>query len=259
MMAGMQRVFARAIEDAATLTLFHRVGFQRYAQELLYVRANPVVEPTPEPLRGLGQPKIEIRRWHGHDAWALTRLHDVTTPRKVQVAEHMSSEELARQLVPRTRAWHIPGIEPRDESYVVDIGSRLAAWVRVRQGWAGLPHQLWLTAHPDNADITDQVIQFALQRLCQQGIMPGAFHRQTPVICQIRDYDSPAIDGLRRAGFTHTATKAMLVRHLTLRTFSEALPAVEQSRINYGVEGLGAVRSAPIQSTREMLNATHDH
>lgn len=247
MMDGMQRVFARIVEDSDTLSLFSRVGFQRYAQELLYVRETPVIAASePDPLLVKLQP--QIRRWNAHDTWGLTRLHDATTPRKVTVAEHMSSDELAHQMVPRKRAWRIPGVEPRDESYVVDLGSHLAAWVRVRQGWAGLPHQLWLKVHPEHTDMTDRVLRFALQRLCQKG-MPGAKHHDTPVICHIRDYDGAAIDGLRRADFTHVATKAILVRHLTLRTFTElALPAIEHKRLNYGVEGLGSIRSTPIHS-----------
>jgi hypothetical protein len=253
MMHGMQRVFAQITEDDAALALFHRVGFQRYAQDVLYVRETPLdgLESMDGSEHGLGMPHTHFRRWHAHDAWGLMRLHDATTPRRVQVAELLHSDELARQLVPRTRTWRIPGVEPRDESYVVDLGSRLALWVRVRQGWAGLPHQLWLKVHPDHADLAPEAIKFALARLCQKGIIPGTHPGRQPVICQIRDYEGGVIDALRHAGFMHTDTKASLVRHLTLRAFND-IPqtATEQARINYGVEGLGAVRSSPIEITR---------
>ncbi len=250
MMQGMQRIFAQITEDDEALSIFHRVGFQRYAQEVLYVRATPVLDEQ-APMRGLGQPETHFRRWHGHDVWGLARLHNVTTPRRVQIAELLDSDELAHQHVPRIRTWRIPGIEPRDESYVVDHGSKLVAWVRVRQGWAGLPHQLWLKVHPEHLDLAPEVIAFALRRLCQKGIMPGTHPSKQPVICQIRDYEGGVIDALRRADFVHTDTKAILVRHLALRAFNDVLlPAVEQANINYGVEGLGAVRSSPIAITR---------
>jgi hypothetical protein len=260
MMHGMQRVFAYSTEEDDAMSIFHRIGFQRYAQDLLYQRETPLVDGAEVPTRGLGQPEMHLRRWQREDVWGLTRLYDATTPRRVQVAEHLGSDELAHQFVPRVRGWHIPGIEPRDESYVVDIGSRLAAWVRVRQGWAGLPHQLWLKVHPEHTDIAPEVIRFALQRLCQKGVMGGKGPTKNTVICQIRDYEGGAIDALRCEGFTHMDTKAVLVRHLTLRVFNENFsPAIEKGRVNYGVEGLGAVQSAPIQTMREPLHATNDH
>jgi hypothetical protein len=250
LMQGMQRVFAQVTEDDATLAIFHRVGFQRYAQEVLYMRATPVLDES-APTRGLGMPETHFRRWHSHDVWGLARLHNATTPRRVQIAELLDSDELAHQYVPRTRIWRIPGIEPRDESYVVDRGSKLAAWVRVRQGWAGLPHQLWLKVHPEHLDLAPEVIAFALRRLCQKGIIPGTQPGKRPVICQIRDYEGGVIDALRRAGFEHMDTKAILVRHLAMRAFNDVLlPTVEQANINYGVEGLGTVRSVPIAITR---------
>lgn len=252
MMHGMQRVFADITEDDHALAIFHRVGFQRYAQDLLYQRATPLVAENAAPVRGLGMPELHFRRWQHEDVWGMTQLYAATTPRRVQVAEHLGSDELAHQLVPRERGWHIPGIEPRDESYVVDLGSRLAAWVRVRQGWAGLPHQLWVKVHPEHTEIAPEVIRFALHRLCQKGIVPGTHPNQNTVICQIRDYEGGAIDALRCEGFTHVDTKAILVRHLTLRAFTEqTLPALEKGRVNYGVEGLGTVRSSSIQTIRE--------
>lgn len=253
MINGMQRVYAQIAEDDASLAIFHRVGFQRYAQEEIYVRQTPVLSEAEaqEPTRGLGIPETQFRRWHAHDVWGLAQLHQATTPRRVQVAELLDSTELAHQLVPRPRTWRIPGAEPRDESYVVDLGSHLAAWVRVRQGWAGLPHQLWLKVHPDHTNLIPDVIRFGLRRLCQKGIVPGTYPTRQPVLCQIRDYEGGVIDALRAANFTHADTQTILVRHLTLRAFTDiTLPAVEQAKINYGVEGLGAVRSLPMAQSR---------
>jgi hypothetical protein len=252
MMHGQQRLFAQIAADDAALAIFHQVGFQRYAEELLYVRESPTLDGLPEPERGLGMPTTTLRRWRQEDVWGLSQLHAAVTPRRVQVAELLGSDELARQFVPRTRTWRIPGAEPRDETYVVDLGSHLAGWVRVRSSWAGVPHQLWLMVHPDHAEVAPDILRFALGRLCENGTKGGTRSLRQPVICQIRDYEGGAIDGLRRAGFIHTDTKDILVRHLTLRAFSDlAIPGVEK-RISYGVEGLGTVRSSPFQPTREL-------
>lgn len=256
---GMQHVFARSNEDDATLALFQRMGFQCYARELLYTRPTPVIT-EPEVVVPLGGSQTQMHRWGRIDAWNFARLHDATTPRKVLMAESLGSDELAHQFVPRMRSWWVPGVEPRDESYVVEVHARFSAWVRIRQGWAGVPHQLWLKVHPEHTAIADEVLRFALQRLSQRGILPGGVHLTTPVICHIRDYDGPAIDALRRADFEHVDTKAILVRQLALRAFNERMvQSLEQTRINYGVKGLSTVQSAPLRSTREALHASDDH
>ena len=261
MMHGMLRVFARTNEDAATLELFQRASFQCYARELLYVRESPVIA-TPE-AEGFANQQLHLRRWQPLDTWGFSRLHDATTPRRVQIAEMLGSDEVAHQYVPRMRSWRIPGIEPRDESFVVEEGARLVAWARIRQGWAGLPHQLWMKIHPDCTDIAPEVLRFALGRLCQRGVLPSAAPQGSAVICQVRDYEGAAIDALRHEGFAHVDTKAILVRHLTMRAFNErAVHSVEQARINYGVKGLGTVQSTPAHThiKRETLHATSsDH
>lgn len=248
--AGMQRIFARIEESEDHQGIFQRVGYQRYARELLYVRASPIISHAGEPEKPLpmGSTPLRPRRWHRNDAWGLVRLHDVTTPRKVQFAENLSSDELVHQFLPIVRQWYIPGIEPRDESYVLDLESRLGAWVRLRQGWAGLPHQIWLKVHPEHADLAPAFIQFALHRLCQG----GGVHMRTPVICHLREYEGASIDALRHEGFEHTGTRAILVRHLTLSAFHErAIQGLPEARINYGVKGLGTLRSPVLPSMRE--------
>lgn len=253
---GMHRVFARTLEDPEIISIFQRIGFQCYAHEVLYVRPT-LTFPNDDVNPNSAATKLHIRRWTQHDPWGLTRLHDATTPRRVQVAETLGSDELAHQFVPRMRNWHILGLEPRDESYVVDTGSRLDAWVRIRQGWAGLPHQIWLKIHPEHSDIAQPLVNFALQRLRQS----SQSQQLLPVICQLRDYEAPAIDALRGMRFEHVDTKASLVRHLTVRVHNErTVVGMEPARrMNYGVKGLGTIQSVPIENTREALHATHDH
>jgi hypothetical protein len=258
-MSGMQRVFARTDDDPDILALFQRVGFQSYAHEMLYVRPSPEMPAGEEDHHLHVGSAPHLRRFHAHDAWALARLANAATPRRVQIAENLSSDEIAHQMVPRLRRWYVPWIEPRDESYVIDLGSHLAAWVRLRQGWAGVPHQLWFRTHPDNADLSPMLLRFALSRLCARGPLSGKRHQQTPVICHVRDYDGASIDMLRKYGFDHADTKAILVRHLTLRAYNERVLHGFDARVNYGVKGLGTVQSTPIHLTKEMVHALHDH
>lgn len=246
MLNGMQRIFARTAENDAALLLFHKVGFQRYARELLYVREHPVLGAgeLPEAEHGLGMVPPRPHRWHPRDGWALARLHDATTPRKVQFAENLATDELIGQLVD-ARRWHVPLLEPRDESYVLwaDRSAGLAGWVRLRQSWAGQPHQIWLKALPDQPATADLLLRFALERLCERDVHPGGRHSAMPVICHVRDYEGLVIDSLRRAGFTHAGTKAILARHLTLSAVNERLAlGLGEARVIYGVKGLGTVQ-----------------
>jgi hypothetical protein len=254
---GTGQVFARTGEHPETLAIFQRAGFQCYARELLYVRPpQPLPETAASNRIGIGKGQLALRRWTKHDVWALTRLHDATTPRRVQIAETLGSKEIVYQFVPRRRTWSIPGIEPHDESYVVEQHGHLVAWVRIRQRWADVPHQIWVKLHPEYTSVADVVMDFGLQRLSQ---MEGDLQR-VPVICHVRDYEGSVIDALRHSGFEHQATKAILVRHLTLHAFNErSVQSIDKVRINYGVKGLGTVQSVPINTKRETLHAVHDH
>jgi hypothetical protein len=241
---GMQRVFARTSEDPDILPLFQRVGFQCYTREMLYVRTMPIV-PESIPSERIDERMSEIRRWVRLDTWGLARLHDATTPRRVQVAETLGNTELAYHFVPRQRFWSIPGVAPCDESYVIDLGSRLGAWVRVRQGWAGLPHQIWIKIHPESSEFAERVIRFALKRISQ---FDHGRSRPPYIICHVRDYEGVVIDALRQERFEHVDTKAILVRHLGLHAFTErAVHSIEKARVNYGVKGLGTIQSVPIE------------
>jgi hypothetical protein len=71
------------------------------------------------------------------------------------------------------------------------------------------------------------------------------------------EYDSVAINALRAAGFEHSGTRALLVRHLVLRALRQA-PALETTRVAYGVKGLGTAQSH-MDRGDETAYATHDH
>jgi hypothetical protein len=260
-------------DERPELELMGKLGFQRYARELTYWRTAPAAgddettgpEPvlaqtpvataaqtqsqtqtqttptdavyTPTPVLGQpagAQPELPLRRWHHHDAWGLLRLYDACTPRRVQVAESLTIDELVYTRAGGGRTWSVPLLEPAFEAYVLDRGVRLGGWLRLRRGRGSQPHQLWLMAHPDEPDAAPALVRFGLRALAGEA---------RPVVCQVREYEGASIDALRAAGFEHVATHALLVRHLTLRALRKREAHAVEPRVVYGVRGLGTAHT----------------
>lgn len=273
-MRGVQRVFASVEDETHDLELFARAGFQRYARELRYwLPRNPThadldaleqnEQQEPHGLSdlianegaagsagsaGSARDQLAVRHWHRHDDWGLLRLYDASTPRRVQAAECLNAEEFIETRAAGGRMWSLPLVEPSVQTFVYDRGVRLGGWLRLRRGRGSQPHQLWLMAHPEDAGMAGPLLRFGLRQL--------AAAQPRPVLCQVREYDGAVVDALRSVGFEHTATRALLVRHLVLRAL-RTVPAIE-TRVAYGVKGLGAAQSRMDKGGRT-LYATHDH
>lgn len=259
LLRGVQRVFASVDDASPALEHFAKTGFQRYARELTYwcPRAPTIAELDAAEAadRALAHEnettRLALRSWHRHDAWGLLRLADASTPRRVQLAECLNSAEFAHTPAVGGRMWSVPLLEPDVRAYVIDRGVRLGAWLRLRYGRGTQPHQLWLMAHPEDANLAGPLLRFGLRQFA------GA-QQAKPIVCQVREYDGVVVDALRAAGFEHGSTRALLVRHLLLRALrQQAVPAME-ARVAYGVKGLG---SAPSRLSKggKTLHATHDH
>lgn len=286
MMRGVHRFFAAMDDERPELELFSKMGFQRYARELTYwlpsasdataaptpsmpTNAN-MSDSTPTPLASSPVPRLPrvrtasvllersdalrpdlpLRGWHHHDAWGLLRLYDACTPRRVQMAEGLTSDEFVSTRAGGGRTWYLPLVEPRGAAFVHDRGVRLGGWIRLRFGRGTLPHQLWVMAHPDEPDVPQALVRFGLRLLAADG--------PRPVVCQVREYESNVVDALRAAGFEHCGTQALLVRHLTMRAFMRReIPAVE-SRVVYGVRGLGPAQTR-LSKGEKTHYATSDH
>jgi hypothetical protein len=273
---GVQRFFTHLDDGCSALELLNKLGFQRYARELTYIlpaipaelaAGDDSTSPSPlsgprtllaalhsdgESTRGLGgiQPDVPLRPWHRHDAWGLQRLYDACTPRRVQIAESLTCEELLHTRAGGGYTWHIPLIEPAGAAFVLDRGVRLGGWLRLRFGRGSQPHQLWLLAHPDESDVPAALVRFGVRVLAQHG--------QRPVVCRIREYEGASIDALRAAGFEHAGTRALLVRHLTMRALRKReVPALEP-RMVYGVRGLGTAQTR-LSKGEKIHYATRDH
>lgn len=291
MMKGVHRFFVRMNDDLGELELFGKMGFQRYARELTYwlpaddgstgggtgstestehfedteSGESSATEAVALPLHrytrirttlslldgadGL-QPEVPLRPWHRHDAWGLLRLYDASTPRRVQMAESLTSDELLHTRAGGGRTWYLPLVEPGSVAFVHDLGVRLGGWLRLRYGRGTQPHQLSVMANPDEPAVAPALIRFGLRVL--------RAHSQRLVICRVREYEGHVINALRDAGFEHGGTEALLVRHLTMRALRHReVPALE-SRVVYGVRGLGTAQTR-LSKGEKTSYATHDH
>ncbi len=228
-MHGVQRVFAKVDEESSDLELFARCSFQRYSNELTFWLPQGATDwEPPDPL--------PLRRWHRHDQWGLLRLYSATAPHMVQVAENVDSHEYTSLRVGQQRRWQVPFWPAREEGFVYDLGVRLGGWVQIRRGRGPHPHQVALMVHPDNTDLATPLLRFALSLLGEGG-------DARPVYCQVREYEGAVVSALRDCGFEHVATRALLVRHLTLRAMRwRFVPALEH-RVAYGVKGLGTAHT----------------
>jgi hypothetical protein len=267
---GVQRFFARVEVERPELEIFGKLSFQRYAQELTYwldsipsgldclaawaqAATEPGAQPGTQPedgapveyvgttplgtasaaLEGPGEirPDIPLRRWHRHDAWGLLRLYDACTPKRVQLAEGLTSDEFIHTRAAGGRTWFFPLLEPSCAAFVHDRGVRLGGWLRLRHGRGSQPHMLSLMAHPDDPGVSAALLRFGLRVL--------ACDAPRPVFCQVRDYETAVVDALRVAGFQHIGTHALLVRHLTMRALRRREVPATEGRMAYGVRGLG--------------------
>lgn len=231
---GILRIFARVEDEIPEQELFQRAGFQRYARELTYVY-DPDVAGRFMASNASGPNLPSLRRWNRHYVWGLHQLYRSVTPQRVQMAEMLeNSEEFARLHVGSLRPLPF-ALSQGNENYVCDVGVRLGGWLRLCRGHGSAPHQLFLIVHPEHSELAEPLLRFGIRRLQE--------HSVRRIYCQVREYESFVIAALRKSGFEHTSTRAMLVRHIALLAMRQrTVPALEQ-RVVYGVKGLGTVNS----------------
>jgi len=242
---GILRIFAKVEDEIPEQELFQRAGFQRYARELTYVY-NPNGGAQFTAPSGIASSNVNtmqspnlpaLRRWNRHHVWGLHQLYRSITPQRVQMAEMLeNSEEFAKLHVGSLRPLPLP-FSRGQENYVCDVGVRLGAWLRLCRSHGSGPHQLSLIVHPEHSELAEPLLRFGIRKLQEQDVTTRSIY------CQVREYESFVIAALRNSGFEHTATRAMLVRHIALLAMRQrTVPALEQ-RVVYGVKGLGTVNS----------------
>ena len=197
------------------------------------------------PHTAVAHAEIQMRRWARHDAWSLLRLYDACTPRRVQVAEGLSVDELTHTRAGGGRTWYVPMLEPSTAAFVHDEGSLMGGWLRLRQGRGSQPHQLTLLAHPDSQPVACALLKF--------GLRVFAADDTRPIVCLARDYESATVEALRVAGFERVGSHALLVRHLMARVaWNNEVPAFDP-RMVYGVKGLGTAQSRLSKGGKDTL------
>lgn len=239
------RVFAKIEDEIPEQDLFQRAGFQRYAREITYV-----YEPGAAKL--LADTNLpSLRRWNRHHVWGLHQLYRAVTPQRVQMAELLeNSEEYARLFVgfqhPLTSLF-----SRGNENYVCDVGVRLGAWLRLSRGRGMEPHRIYLSVHPEHAELAEPLLQFGIRRLQETDVRR--------IYCLVREYDSFVITALRNSGFEQTSTKVLLVRHMALLAMRQSTVPLLEQRAVYGLKGLGTVNSRQQTRGDETAYATCDH
>lgn len=208
----------------------HEQHEERGARGLMTRLAPPLTRPQ---TAVAAHAEAQLRRWAPHDAWGLLRLYDACTPRRVQVAEGLSVDELIYTRAGGGRTWYVPMLEPATAAFVHDEGPLMGGWLRLRQGRGPQPHQLTLLAHPDSQPVARALLKFALRVFAAEDTRP--------IVCLARDYESATVDTLRSAGFERVGSHALLVRHLMARVaWNNEVPA---TRMVYGVKGLGTAQT----------------
>jgi hypothetical protein len=231
---GIERLFAKIEADIPEISLFSRVGFQRYARESTYV-----YDPAKQLSLLAGNHAADIpslRRWSRHHAWGLHQLYRAATPQRVVMAEqYENSEEYARIHVGSLQSLSSV-FSPRNENYVCDMGVRLGAWLRLYRGHGSVAHRISLIIHPEHADLAGPLLCLGIKRLLEINVRR--------IYCLVREYDSCVITALRESGFEQVSSKVLLVRHVALRaTRQSTVPLLEQRAV-YGLKGLGTANSS---------------
>ncbi len=89
------------------------------------------------------RPDVPLRRWHQHDAWGLLRLYDACTPKRVQLAEGLTNDELVHTRAAGGRTWCLPPVgtdAPWRSSMTVATGSAVGCGCAYGRG--AQPHML---------------------------------------------------------------------------------------------------------------------
>ncbi len=191
---GVERLFARLPEGGQEVHLFNQVGFGIYTREDLFCLDGgklAAVEPLPD---------AAIRPYKAEDAIALQQLYTAVAPRLVQQAENV---------VGRGR-FYPPDIWPvanDRQGCVLEKKDEIVGCLTVRPGRTG--HWLYVLLHPQAYEQAGDLLAHGLAALRESP--PG------PIYCGVREYQGGLRAVLEDAGFALFASRALIVKHTTVR------------------------------------------
>ncbi len=173
-------------------TLGH-VGFRPYAREAIW-------RLTPHRLTGQDLSLTAAIRAAGKaDEWALQQLYTRMTPREVQLAEGMYTDQPVR--APILEWWQV-GV---CSTFVLEQRGEVVGAVQVAQGRGGYWVQPWADFHATDSYVIHQLVRHALAFVGRRG---GAL----PVYVGVCDYQGSLGTLLTDYGFAPFTDRAKLVK-----------------------------------------------
>ncbi len=197
----VERVFATLGTRAADVVeVLRQLGFQPYAQQSVWMLAEPTIEA--------GTSIVALRHQTRRDAWAIHQLYSSITPRHVQMAE--MRESTAWQLA-RRRPW----FKGKVRGWVLGNDESLTVHMALRTGARG--HVLRVMIAPHLRDEAAAMVRYVLSQL----------HDQRAIFAVIQSYQSELGGALDELGFIERGEQTIYVKQLAiLKRQASFLPAL---------------------------------
>ena len=212
----IEKVFATLGARAADVAeVLRQLGFQPYAQQAVWMLAEPAVEA--------GSSIVALRRQHRRDAWAIHQLYCSIAPRHVQQAELRDSDSWQP---PRSRPW----LRSIERGWVLGDDEALTVHIRVRTGARG--HVLQIMVAPHLRGEAAAMVRYVLSQL----------HDRRPVFVVLRSYQSELGSTLEELGFVERGEQTIYVKQLAILQRKPAfLPALLRAEQREGVMPVSTV------------------
>ncbi len=205
---GVQRLYARVIEDVGAEEVLRGFDFHLYAHEDIFRLPAAAPRPAAQVIEGVIRPR------QAKDDWELHQLYQECTPHPVQMAEGLISANGGMEFGPAVPA-------ASEEQYVLEVEGRICGYLRLLSGGQGCC--LTLMVPPEHDVHRRGLLTWGIEALSRG--------RPRPVFCGVRQYDKRMQSLLQDYGFEFMATAALLAKMLAVRVKEpvfKLVPALEQ-------------------------------
>jgi hypothetical protein len=211
-----ERIFATLGARAADVAeVLRQLGFQPYAQQSVWMLAEPTIEA--------GSSIVALRRQNRRDVWAIHQLYCSITPRHVQMAELRDSNSWQ---LSRTRQWFTGGAK----GWVLANDEALTVHIALQTGARG--HVLRVMIAPHLRDEAASMVRYVLSQL----------HDQRPVFVVIRSYQSELGGALDELGFVERGEQKIYAKQLAVFNRQPAfLPALLRAEQGEGAMSISTL------------------